>query len=766
MAQILGIPRDEAAELLRKGDTAFIRQAELSLETDSPGFYKTISRLKELQAIHPGAPFYAGLLINGNEVSGGGANSNGNVANGVGVANEVGDAFRLETLLFCSALESSSLPVQREAVLKLLYIILQNNSSNGADYISGVLDSGGLKSEFFPLLRAACLYRLGRYSEAAKLLPVEPVANFAMADSIVAESIVAESTPANLALAIPAEGDRIAEWEKAVAFFAAWKAPAEETLRAELRREISSFLFALGSGGLRDWAFAEALSSVGLLDAAESAALLGRRAGANYAVSVNFLRLALADGGSVFFSYPSLIADLGRAYQYTPASRGEGADLFCAWAAAEVDYPPEARYLILFYAGRIERAMGNYEASSDYFRRALAYTPDANQSDACIWYMLMNTLAESPAAAASLVKTSISLWNDLSYFDDVLERLSYYFARRRQWNDILEIYFSLESRGPGASLAQYAWIVGRAIEEGYIRSFYKPEGFFRTAFETENASFYYRAMAAAKLGLSVSVDEDPVVDKPTAPEVTGPEADFLLGFFEYGAASFALPYIQAAERRLSVPELREIAAALTASGSHKESLDLVSRYIDLEAPPANREDLLLYYPQPFKEMVESYAGEAGLAPEILYALIRTESYFKPDIVSSSGAVGLVQLMPATAAEMADRIARAGGSDYRSGLDLRDPEISIHIGSYYLAYLNAQMGSPLLALLAYNGGMGRVRNWLAADRRQGGLPEDLFLETIEYTETRDYGRKVIAAAAVYGYLYYGKGMEEVVRGIRE
>jgi soluble lytic murein transglycosylase len=382
--------------------------------------------------------------------------------------------------------------------------------------------------------------------------------------------------------------------------------------------------------------------------------------------------------------------------------------------------------------------------------------------------MLMNALAESPAAAASLVRTTISRWSDLSYFDDVLERLSYYYAGRRQWNEFLEIFFSLENRGPSASLAQYAWIVGRAVEEGYLRTFYRPERFFRTAFETENASFYYRALAAAKLGLSlVPEGENSVAEKTTAQETAGLETDFLLGFFEYGAASFSLPYIQAAERRLPVQELRKIAAALAASGRHKESLDLVSRYIDLEGPPANREDLLLYYPQPFKETVERYASEAELAPEILYALIRTESYFKPDIVSSSGAVGLVQLMSATAEEMADRIARRGGPDYRvGGLDLKDPETSIHIGSYYLSYLNAQMGSPLLALLAYNGGMGRVRNWLAADRRQGGLPEDLFLETIEYLETRDYGRKVLAAAAIYGYLYYGKGMEEVAGIIGE
>jgi soluble lytic murein transglycosylase len=122
-------------------------------------------------------------------------------------------------------------------------------------------------------------------------------------------------------------------------------------------------------------------------------------------------------------------------------------------------------------------------------------------------------------------------------------------------------------------------------------------------------------------------------------------------------------------------------------------------------------------------------------------------------------------MPATAEEMAGRIARRGGPDYRgAGMDLANPEINVQLGSFYLRYLMENTGSPILALLAYNGGMGRVRRWLAADSREGGLPQDLFLETIEYHETREYGRRVLAAAAVYGYLYYGLSMTDVAAGI--
>jgi soluble lytic murein transglycosylase len=121
-------------------------------------------------------------------------------------------------------------------------------------------------------------------------------------------------------------------------------------------------------------------------------------------------------------------------------------------------------------------------------------------------------------------------------------------------------------------------------------------------------------------------------------------------------------------------------------------------------------------------------------------------------------------MPPTAAEMAGRIARQGGPDYRGPeMDLKDPDLNIHIGSFYLRYLKGQMGF-MPALLAYNGGMGRVRRWLAEDRQKGGLPPDLFLETVEFTETREYGRRILAAAAVYGYLYYGKSFGQVAASI--
>jgi soluble lytic murein transglycosylase len=380
-----------------------------------------------------------------------------------------------------------------------------------------------------------------------------------------------------------------------------------------------------------------------------------------------------------------------------------------------------------------------------------------------MWYILMNALTERPETAASLVKALISRWHSVPYFADALDRLSRYLTVQRQWKTLEEIFGILRSVGGGSVTAQYAWILGRAVQEGYLKTGKTAEDFFADALEERNASFYYRAMSASKLGIPfIPADGDSSPVPATVPAVVSPEMEFLLGFFEFGAAEAVLPYIRGLEDRLDIPELRVLADALAAADRPDESLNLISRYIGREDYRLSPEDLNRYYPRHFQELIEKNALAAEVGAEILFALIRTESFFMPGAVSRSGAVGLCQLMAPTALDMAGRIARAGGPDYRAGeMDLKNPEVNIHIGAYYLNYLTGQMGSPMMALLAYNGGMGRLRRWRAAENQ---LPEDLFLETIEFEETREYGRRVLAAAAVYGYLYYGMSMEAVAADI--
>jgi len=734
-SKVLGISRDEAAVLLKNGDTGFIRQTQLP-----DNFSEAESRLRQLNAIHSAAPFYAGLLIGGEREQNAGANGASN---------------NLEKLLFCAALESPSFPARREAALKLIPLILESENEKEVQNILTFLDLPKFNENAeIPAILAACLYRLGNYDEMAKIDLTQPASA------------------------------KLGEWSRALSLFASLRSGASsaDSFR-EKKIGMASFLFGNLSDDVRHWANKEALSSTGLFESEELAILSIRPMQGNYGIALLNMRLALSDGGSLFFRCPDLLADLGRAYQYTPSLRDEGAKLFRNWAALldgqnGIDEHKELgnylgtldgetikgrKYLVYFYAGRIERAMAQYAESTEYFKRALVFAPDELQSDACHWYMLMNALAGSPAAAMRQALATMGQWNDVNYFSDVLDSLSCYFVGRRQWGNVLELFSGLESIGDSKSLAQYAWILGRAVQEGYVKTEYSAERFFKIALEKGKDSIYYQAMAASALGLPFAIEESKSSTETQEGSEPGSELEFLLGFFEFGASSFALPYIQAVEKDLSPPELRKVAEALAASGRWKDTLDFVSRYTSRKDFELTRQDLFLFHPQPFKELIERYASEAELGAETLYGLIRTESYFVSDAVSRSGAVGLVQLMAPTAEDMAGRIARSGGPDYRNpAMNLKDPETSIHIGSYYLRYLIGQMGNPMLALLAYNGGMGRVRRWLAADRQQAGgaFPYDLFLESIEISETRDYGRQVLSAASVYGYLYYGTSMEKV------
>ena len=734
-AQILGLHRHEAGKLLRNGDLDFITQAELPAD-----FSQAVSMLGEISLIHPAATFYAALLAGG-------------------------ENRKLQTLLFAAALESPSPPARHEATLRLLRTILEAEESADVQDILGFLSARSMNGRpDVNLLRAASHYRLGRYAEAARLL----------------------ANPAG-------------EWEQALAFFAAWRADAANPDEIK-RQEIISFLFGIPAGDLRRWAYTEALALEGLLKPGERGIIFSRRFPVSHRITLNNMRPTLADGGLLFFRYPALIGDLARAYQFTPDMREEGLALFAAWdsllensvlparfmGADNANYreleafvrslDSEAinarRYLILHHSGRIERARGRLAASSEFFRRALAFAPDTIQSDACYWYILMNTLAHNPSGATAEILATMPGWSNLSVFNGILDRLSRQLVFERRWDTMLEVFNALESKtaggtAAGTSLAQYAWIVGRAVQEGFLATNRSAESFFRVAFEQENGSVYYRTLAALQLGENFSPfgSRTQRGARRTAAAAEGSDLEFLLGFFEYGAASFALPFIRTREAELPIPELRKVATALAAENL-PESMRLVARYKRRHDYRPNREDFYLSHPRPFVEIVERNAAAYGIGPELLFGLIRTESFFSADVVSHAGAVGLAQLMPATAVDIAARIIRAGGPDHRNpgGINLTNPEVNVHLGSFYLRHLivNQMGGNPMLALKAYNGGQGRVRRWLAEDRARpdGGLPLDLFLETLLYPETRNYGRLVLGAAAIYGYLYYGMSMEDV------
>jgi soluble lytic murein transglycosylase len=152
-------------------------------------------------------------------------------------------------------------------------------------------------------------------------------------------------------------------------------------------------------------------------------------------------------------------------------------------------------------------------------------------------------------------------------------------------------------------------------------------------------------------------------------------------------------------------------------------------YITKTSPPWYER---IRYPLRYSEYVRVHAREHKLDPALMAAVIYQESKFRPSVESSSGAIGLMQLTPATARGIA---IRTGGSAFRTS-DLYNPEINIRYGAWYLDNLFEKYHDERLVLAAYNAGQGNVDKWLA------------HAEPIQFAETRAYVARVEHLKKVY------------------
>ncbi|NNM51736.1 MAG: lytic transglycosylase domain-containing protein [Pseudomonadales bacterium] len=155
-------------------------------------------------------------------------------------------------------------------------------------------------------------------------------------------------------------------------------------------------------------------------------------------------------------------------------------------------------------------------------------------------------------------------------------------------------------------------------------------------------------------------------------------------------------------------------------------------------------NISLRYLTPYRDVLEGYAHDLNLDPAWVYGLIRQESRFTVVAHSGVGASGLMQLMPDTAQWVANRL----GIRYHSTA-VNEVGTNVRLGTYYLRHiLDALNGNPILATAAYNAGPRRARAW--QDSRP--MEAAVYVETIPFSETRDYVKKVMTNAEHYALAF--------------
>ena len=145
----------------------------------------------------------------------------------------------------------------------------------------------------------------------------------------------------------------------------------------------------------------------------------------------------------------------------------------------------------------------------------------------------------------------------------------------------------------------------------------------------------------------------------------------------------------------------------------------------------------LRYPLEYEHIVRGHAQQYDLDAALLAAVIYSESEFDADARSSSGAIGLMQLLPDTA----EGIAQYTGGNRFEVDDLYDPEINVRYGAFYLRRLLRKYDDERVALAAYNAGQANVDQWVAEGR-----------EEIPFPETREFVENVLEARELYARAY--------------
>jgi soluble lytic murein transglycosylase-like protein len=198
----------------------------------------------------------------------------------------------------------------------------------------------------------------------------------------------------------------------------------------------------------------------------------------------------------------------------------------------------------------------------------------------------------------------------------------------------------------------------------------------------------------------------------------------------------------------AVPEeMARLAMIATDAGDYSLAMNVLSRVPDPRKGAAG----------PFRwNHPPAHAGEAllawrrwGVAPQLTFAVMRSESAYQAEAVSPSNGRGLMQLLPSTAERLSGILEEPVPRDE----DLFVPAVNVRYGTRYLSMLTSSFGSVPLALAAYNGGPFNVSGLVAA---LGGVPEDVFVESLPFTETSNYVKRITEAVHAYEHAYLGVG----------
>jgi soluble lytic murein transglycosylase len=444
---------------------------------------------------------------------------------------------------------------------------------------------------------------------------------------------------------------------------------------------------------------------------------------------------------------------------YRARKRDEAERLFEA-LVQNTATPVDAKAQALYFLAEIARDKDDKDKHDNLVSQLRTLAPDSS------WFQ------EALLSSGNMYMLKNDFQTGAKYYAEIYERqqrgrfspyahwktawLTYRMGKKDEAKRLLEEQLAFYPASAEVSAAIY-WRGRIAEEEG-------DKGLARAYYEklSENYRYFYYANLGrerlAKIGIE-DIGDPPVLDKlpppaappknwdPPADDVRVQKSQLLANAALY---DFAVKELQASASNTPAWMARSLAEIFNDAGSYVRAIEALKRavpgYFSAEISQIPRPVWEGLFPRPFWEELKQDAQQNHLDPYLVASLIRQESEFNPQAISRANAMGLMQLLP----HVGKGLAKELKIHHFSADQLLSPNTNLELGTRYFKHMvDHYDGQVEYALAAYNAGEDRVDDW----RRNGNFKSvEEFVESIPFTETREYVQAIMRNAVLYKLLY--------------
>ncbi|MBI4477509.1 MAG: transglycosylase SLT domain-containing protein [Acidobacteria bacterium] len=408
---------------------------------------------------------------------------------------------------------------------------------------------------------------------------------------------------------------------------------------------------------------------------------------------------------------------------------------------------------LFFYLSAL-RALGDHDNYVALSRQLVAQFPASPWAEETLNNLGSHYIrVDDDERAAEVFAELYEKYPNSRYGDRAAWKAGWWAFKLGRYEEAIRLFTDAAARFPQSdSRSAFQYWTARAYEKAGRTA--DARSAFGTVAQNYGRSYYGRLAAAKSPAASVvlasahaAVEIDPGTPPPSAALIRD-----LLSLKLHNAAIDELTYAQHIWGTTPLIDAT-LGWVYNQEGDLRRGINAMKRayptYLSAAGALLPREVLEVLFPLDHWDLIRKHSAARDLDPYMIAALMAQESTFTADIKSSAGAIGLMQIMPATGRQLARtlKIPR-----YRTSM-LTRPEINVRMGTLYFANLTKRFGGAHFALASYNAGDHRVARWLA---ERPGLEQDEFIDDIPFPETQNYVKKILGTAEDYRTIYGAQG----------